>query len=586
MLIYRSAAREDEARRILDASCAAACSLTVPLAAQPTHDDWVELLVQAGELEAAVADAEMPDRDDLTPLAGALRRVTRLLGHAVVRSWNGDGAALAASAPALAHAAREAAALPLPDRVHLRVPEGYAYYALFPETYIAAARRFVAESRPARVLVIGIRSIGTSLSAVVAATLAEAGAAVRSCTVRPGGHPFARELRVGERLADVVRGARDEWFAIVDEGPGLSGSSFTAVAEALLRLGVAEERIVFFPSWNPDPARLLNDAARTRWPRHRKFVGDFDELWVRSGRLTHALGPGSLRDISAGAWRDVVVDSGPRPPVQPQHEQRKLLFTPSDGAQPPLLLKFVGLGAYGRPRLERGRRLHADGWAPEPVALRHGFLVTRWVEGKPVGHGSASAELRDHVARYIAYLGRDHPAGDDPHVDVLLEMIRTNVRESLGDSWLSAVRRIEPLAALVRSAPTTRCDARLLPHEWLRTPAGFVKTDALSHHDDHFLPGAQHAAWDLAGASAELDLDDAEEGALLAAYAAASGDATVHRIFPFHRVAYLAFRIGYTTLAAQALGDTDDGAAMRARSARYAERLERVLETSTEEAVA
>lgn len=582
MLIYRSAERVDEPRRILDAACAAACAATVPLAAHPSHDDWVELLIEVGELEAAIADAEMPERDDLTPLAGSLRRLTRLLGHAVVRSWDGDAAGVFAGAPAIAHAAREAARLPLPPCVRLRVPEGYAYYGLYPETYAAAARRCAAELRPERAVVIGIRSIGTSLSAVVAATLAESGAAVRSCTVRPRGHPFARTVSFGERLADVVRDARNDWFAVVDEGPGLSGSSMTSVADALLRLGVAEERIVFFPSWLPDPSRLVSDTARTRWPRHRKFVGDFDDLWLRGGRLVDSFGGGAVRDLSAGAWREVV-DVEPPPPVHPQHEQRKLLVTP-DQAGDRLLLKFVGLGRYGRARLERARRLHADGWVPEPLVLRHGFLARRWVEGAPVAQGRVPAELHEHVARYAAYLRREHPADDDPRVDVLLEMMRTNVRESLGPEWLEALRPVEALAARVRGAPTTRCDARPMPHEWLRTATGFVKTDALSHHDDHFLPGPQHVAWDLAGACAELDLDAHRECALLTAYVAASGDSAVRRIFPFHRVAYLAFRIGYTTLAAQALGDSPDGAAMRGRRAFYAERLARVLRPTDEAA--
>jgi hypothetical protein len=47
-------------------------------------------------------------------------------------------------------------------------------------------------------------------------------------------------------------------------------------------------------------------------------------------------------------------------------------------------------------------------------------------------------------------------------------------------------------------------DGRMLPHEWLITEAGYKKTDALDHHDDHFFPGAQDIAWDLAGAAVEF----------------------------------------------------------------------------------
>lgn len=578
MLIYRSAEREDEPRRILDAVCAAACAASVPLARQPSHDRWVELLLDVGELESAVADAEMPDRDDLTPLAGSLRRVARLLGEVVLRSWDGDRDALAAKAPALADAARSAALLPLPDRLMLRVPEGYAYYALFPETCIAAARRFADELQPRLVNVVGIRSIGTSLSAVVAAALADSGAVVRSCTLRPRGHPFEREVELGERITGMIRGAPDSWYAIVDEGPGLSGSSFTSAVDALLRLGVPEDRIVFFPSWDPDPAVLRNEAARARWPRHRKFIGDFDEVWLRSGRLTRSLGEGRIHDLSAGAWRDYVTGKGAtRPAVHPQHEQRKLLFVPDDEGRAPLLLKFVGLGRYGQTRIDRARRMNADGWVPQPLALRHGFLVRRWIDGTPVAPRTAPRDLIEHVAGYLAYLRRAHPAADGPQTEVLLDMVRTNVREALGEEWLPAVKRIEPLADEVSAAPTSRCDARLLPHEFLQTADGFVKTDALSHHDDHFLPGPQHVAWDLAGASAELELDVTAQAALVDKYAEAADDPQARRILPFHRVAYLAFRTGYTTTAAEALGDSPDGKAMRERSGFYAQHLARAL---------
>lgn len=79
---------------------------------------------------------------------------------------------------------------------------------------------------------IGLRSIGTSLSAVVAATLQQSGIEVLPrVTVRPTGHPFARKV---ECL--VVRPAAKA-FIIVDEGPVLSGSSMVSVAEVLRQHG-------------------------------------------------------------------------------------------------------------------------------------------------------------------------------------------------------------------------------------------------------------------------------------------------------------------------------------------------------------
>ncbi len=57
----------------------------------------------------------------------------------------------------------------------------------------------------------------------------------------------------------------------------------------------------------------------------------------------------------------------------------------------------------------------------------------------------------------------------------------------------------------------------MLPHEWLLTATGYMKTDALDHHDDHFLPGCQNIAWDVACASVEFELDDSTSAELAVA---------------------------------------------------------------------
>ena len=58
--------------------------------------------------------------------------------------------------------------------------------------------------------------------------------------MRPEGHPFDRILRWSDKqLAWFAKASRaDAMFVIVDEGPGLSGSSFLSVAEALCDAGV------------------------------------------------------------------------------------------------------------------------------------------------------------------------------------------------------------------------------------------------------------------------------------------------------------------------------------------------------------
>lgn len=492
--------------------------------------DPVERLIAIGELEAGVMDALSPERDGDGEVAAALRR-----------------AAIRNETPQVAG---------LPETISLSVPEGYAYYALYPEMYRMAAREFARRERPARVAVVGIRSIGTSLSAVVAAALEGAGCEVRSWTVRPRGHPFGRRLALAPELERRWRGMAGWIFAVVDEGPGLSGSSFASVAEALEGLGVPDGRIVFFPSWDPEPGRLVSETARRRWGRHRKYLGCFEDL----GLFTAA------RDLSGGCWRGQfwsVEDDYPA--VQPQHERRKYL---RDGR----LYKFAGLGRYGRHAFDRARALAAAGFAPPALGLDKGFLEMPWLAGRPVSPGAAPEPLRETMARYLAFLRAEFPCRRGVSAAQLAETIRVNVLEGLGAEWASRLGQLD-----AGEAPACAIDNRMFPHEWLRTESGYLKTDGVDHHDDHFLPGPQDIAWDVAAAQIEFGMSAAGGVSFARRYAEISGDRTIAARLPFYRRAWLAFRLGYSDMAAGALGGTPDGERFNRLRAGYAALLRREL---------
>ena len=376
----------------------------VERAADPT-----ERLILQGQLESGIADALCPEVDDEVDRTGRL-----------------------------------------PDHITIKTPEGFAFYSVYPEMYRAAALRFLRDEQPQACVVIGIRSIGTSLSTVVA----EAVKTVFRFTVRPRGHPFERELRLGPGLEQRIRSLENPWFLVVDEGPGLSRSSFLSVATKLEELGVPPGRIVFFPS---------HDAERKNWRRYKRYVEAFEpERFL----------PACARDISGGAWREL---TGTDVAVHPHHERRKYLH---DGR----IFKFAGCH-FGRSRYERAQRLVDFG--PRPCGFNNGFLETEWVEGKPA---ELTEELLDTMARYLAFL-RAEFATDRPVLAAALEqMIEVNTGQ-----------RVEaPQEGVVVAG-----DGRMLPHEWIETRSGYVKTDALDHHDDHFFPGCQDIAWDIAGASVE-----------------------------------------------------------------------------------
>src|SRR5581483_261183 len=63
---------------------------------------------------------------------------------------------------------------------------------------------------------------------------------------------------------------------VVDEGPGISGSSMAAVAEALVRSGVHD--IAFLPGHGGDPGWAASPEIRRRWRETPRYVTPLDSL--------------------------------------------------------------------------------------------------------------------------------------------------------------------------------------------------------------------------------------------------------------------------------------------------------------------
>jgi histidinol-phosphate phosphatase family protein len=566
MLVYRA-----ETRRV--APRASIAQLRAGLAtarALPTgparYDTLVALLIDAGALESAVADVLCPESDGILPPIALLHRATVALARATWHAWRNHWPE---SIPHLARADAELESLAgeeLPATVELKVPEGFAHYGLYPETYFAAAEAFAAAHEGAA-MCIGLRSIGSTLAACVAAVLMECGWQVDSCTVRPRGHPFDRHLALDWALAHALRRRSGWWHLVVDEGPGLSGSSISGSVASLAALGVPESRIVVFPSWASDGSTLRSEQAQRRWPSLVQQLATFEETWIASGRLADSFGGGTLQDLSAGAWRTCCyADPTEWPAVHPQHERRKYLLHTESSA--PILLRFTGLGHWGAARRARAAALADTGFTPPPLAQQHGFLARDWLSGMVGRPGASDPTLLDTIGRYLAHLRSALPTEPGAFPAELERMIITNTAEALGADWGERARRV--VVHAVWSERACAIDGRMLPQEWIRTPGAWIKVDSLDHGDGHFLPGAQDVAWDLAGAIVEFGLEGAAARELLQRYRAHSGDHTIGRRLPTYRLAYAAFRTGYASLAAETLRGTDDGQRFMELAARYA----------------
>lgn len=536
------------------------------------HSKLVGALVDAGRLLQGIADAAfgVNELDERTDATSALSLFLLELGRAVCRSWDTNFRA-AARLPRLTYGSG------WPGEVELRVPEGYAFYAVYAEAYAQAARRLKLVAPPR---VIGIRSIGTSLAGVAAAAVH----APPPVTVRPFGDPFARKIAIAPALErELLDG--DAHFVIVDEGPGQSGSSFGSVADWLQDRGVPLDRIALLPSHDVEPGAAASDERRRWWRSVQKEPADFCDRWPELIAAWSSTLAGDLdeqpKDLSAGAWRQrrYAVEKH-WPATVPAWERRKFLVR---AGGEPFLVKFAGLGRISSDKLAIARLLHTEGFAPEPIGVVHGFLVERWCEdAAPLAHEDRPL---GEIGRYIGTRAKLLPAmsGSGATVGQLLEMARRNVSLELGDEAVRALGRWDARASeLERRIVRVRTDNKLDRHEWLRSRDGaLIKTDAVDHHQAHDFIGCQDLAWDVAGAIAEFDVDQNCSGELIEAAERSAGRAVDPDLLDFDRIAYPAFRLGQCRLGETTVGDARERARLSARGDCYARQLQLVLQPTS-----
>jgi hypothetical protein len=568
----------------------------------PGVDALRAILIRAGELEQAVLDA----RPALDPaLAAKARALTARSAEAFAHAWfhenepasaNGSPrAALRALAAVLDGCARASSAV-----LSVHTPEGFAHYALYPEQYIEAALLWAADhahDNEREVLVVGVRSIGTTLAALMGSVLRMRGFDARTTTLRPSGHPFARRAR----LEDTSIG-RARLALVVDEGPGLSGSSMVAAAEALIAAGMPRTAISFAPGHAGAPGPAALPAIRAFWSSTPRYSVPLARVRI-CGRVVPemlaavlpelygaAASVVSIEDLSCGAWRGAVYAERERwPAVCTPFERTKLRCTTRGGAK--YLFKFAGLccatdgeGSASEAHAAVLKQRAELGWSPRPVAIVHGFVATRWVDAEPLMAHDADATVLARLGRYIAQsaAGRLHEHEHASALERLESLVSTNACEALGgtaghrvcEAFVRGVRAERGGAA----APRAYGDGHLAPHEWLRSGSGdLIKVDSTGHADDHTIVGKQSIAWDIAGAAVEWKLAPAALERVLTSYRAAGGEALSAAQLTAYRLAYAAFRAGQFRLCADMCTDELERAGLQRAFGDYCAELCRVL---------
>ncbi|MGH9524777.1 MAG: hypothetical protein ACRD3E_19815, partial [Terriglobales bacterium] len=366
--------------------------------------------------------------------------------------------------------------------------------------------------------------------------------------VRPSGHPYDRKTTFTPEQFRWIAALRshDAEFLVVDEGPGMSGSSFLSVGDALIEAGVERRRIRFVCSHEPDPDNLAAPDAAQRW---RAF---------RAERISHRipqLPDQAKEDCSGGEWRRWLYASEGNWPASWTHMERAK-FLSSERRQ---IFKFLGHGRFGNTVAERARLLSETGFGPKLMGIAGGFAEYRVMQGRPAEATDLSCAVVERIADYCAL--RAVEFREQRGRSNLAEMVRFNFGQLMNGD-------VPELLQCDESGPAVICDGRMVPHEWILSDGGAVKTDGESHGDDHFFPGPCDIAWDLAGAAVEWNMDEEATDALLRRYQLRSGDDARSRLQSY-RLAYAVFRAAYCSMAAYAMRGTAEEARLQRDVLRY-----------------
>jgi hypothetical protein len=490
-------------------------------------------LLSAAELEGQYEDASVPPPSGLVTLVDRLAdgAVGGELGPVLWPGGIGEG---------------------LPAVVRAPTPEGFAFHGVAPGPFAALATTLADGAGP-RAAVLGLRTIGLPLAAVAAAALRRRGVLATRASARPTGHPYDRVLEPGPALAAWITAERDggSTFLVVDEGPGLSGSTFLAAGEALVRAGVAPGRVRLLGTRAPPAHELVARDAQRR----------FDAFAPIAVAPPPPLPADGAVDASGGRWRDLLgVDPARWPAAWAARERPKWLTGEGDA-----LLVFEGLARFGDAPIGRAEALADAEFGPACEAIGRGYARYSRVPGRPLGARDVDDALVDRVGRYCAMRARAFPV-DGADVSELEAAVAHDARALLGRGLEVRLPVERPVIA----------DARMALHEWIGgAGAPPRKTDATSHGDDALLPGPVDAAWDVAGAIAELGLDGAARRAFVARYEREAGDRVARRLRPY-LLAYLVLEAARADMAAASACDDERARSELARDRQLA-RLAREL---------
>ncbi len=498
----------------------------------------LDALVRAGEIETALADAASPDEGTWISITDALA------GLACGRSED------------LGHLLALVGQASTKDDLRCSFPEGFSYYGLNPLDFGDIARSALPLKQP-HAAVVGIRSVGSTLAALVSVTFRLLGIQSERMTVRPQGEPYRRITTLSAQQFAWIRQmlkSGSEFF-IVDEGPGFSGSTLFSVAQALEQAEVPRELITILCSRPIDQPWTGSSSGRDL-TNYRFFATGY-------GMRIPAEAD---RHIGGGLWRMMFYPEAAQwPPCWTDLERIKHVSVGCSS-----IFKFEGFGRFGALAQSQAAVLADAGFSPALLSFADGFAQYSRVKGNPLRRQDLNHDLISRMAEYCAFRAQ-HLAAPPGSPQSLLNMLQVNLEIEFACK--------APLRELQLVLPVYP-DGRMMPHEWIARSGGeIIKTDSVGHGEGHQIPGPVDIAWDLAGAIVEWDMSSAESEFFLQEYQRFIGDDASNRIHDYLML-YCSYRMAHCRMGAACMRNSADGAALWSEYQRHSQHLQQLLTVS------
>jgi hypothetical protein len=244
----------------------------------------------------------------------------------------------------------------------------------------------------------------------------------------------------------------------------------------------------------------------------------------------------------------------------------RLKFLSPDRRQ---FFKFEGMGPRGREVRARAFALADAGFSPVVSDAGDGFLSYTAIEGRPLRKQDVSSSLLERIARYCSFRASEFTCSAI-HNSELDHMLEFNVQQEFGRDL-----KLEP--GQLASGTPLLADGRMQPHEWIASREDkLLKTDAISHGDNHFFPGPCDIAWDLAGTVVEWGLDTQATEFLLGKFRQFSG-VSISQQFQDYMLAYCVFRLGFCKMATSTVAGSREESRLESSYLNYRAKAEQLL---------